>query len=149
MTSPTSHNKSARPPPPPPLIARAGNLTIFITPPPSTNIIINNPIPSPLPVPVQAPPLRSELLGDPVPAATTSLHLHLHSLLSHFLNTSLAKAQHVHSSLDSYVADWFGLNHSKYQRELNDYYQTMQKSPKNEFGRATKPKDNSSKNEAL
>ncbi|KAJ3704626.1 hypothetical protein LUZ61_008331 [Rhynchospora tenuis] len=132
MASPTLQKKTARPLPPPPVIGRAGNLTIFITP--STSINSS---------PVQAPPLRWQ--ADPIPAATTSLQ----SLLYDFLSTSLAKAQHVHSSLDSYVADWFGLNHSKYQRELNDYYQTMQKPPKNEFGIATKPKDNSSKNEAL
>lgn len=30
--------------------------------------------------------------------------------------------QNAHSSLDEYLADWFGLNQSKYQWALDDYY---------------------------
>lgn len=59
MASPTG--KGTRSPPPPPLIGRAGNLTIFITPPPrpprpppTTSISNSNPSP------VQAPPIRWE-----------------------------------------------------------------------------------------
>ncbi|KAJ0964859.1 hypothetical protein J5N97_025997 [Dioscorea zingiberensis] len=31
--------------------------------------------------------------------------------------------QNAYSSLDEYLADWFGLNQSKYQWALNDYYE--------------------------
>lgn len=30
----------------------------------------------------------------------------------------------VHSSMDEYLADWFGLNQSRYQWALNDYYES-------------------------
>ncbi|XP_078150985.1 uncharacterized protein LOC144546299 [Carex rostrata] len=129
--------KGRRPPPPPPLIGKAGNLTIFITPPPQTTTTISNShrtTPNPNLFPVQAPPIRWE--GDPAVVARNSMES-----VFQFLWSALAKAQYVHSSLDSYVADWFGLNHSKYQRELNDYYERMQKPLKNEFGDQTQPKD--------
>lgn len=32
-----------------------------------------------------------------------------------------------HSSLDEYLADWFGLNQSRYQWALNDYYESSEK----------------------
>jgi hypothetical protein len=32
-----------------------------------------------------------------------------------------------HASLDEYVANWFGLDQSKYQWALNDYYEATSK----------------------
>ncbi|XP_073008408.1 uncharacterized protein [Typha latifolia] len=118
---------------PPPVIGKAGRLTVFITPPPTPRLSesprskIARPSPtkaSPLtekappapavapPPPVQVPPQQFEK-----PAARSS-----DSVFGFFWD-AVAKVQDVHSSLDEYLADWFGLNQSKYQWALDDYYE--------------------------
>ncbi|CAL9110906.1 unnamed protein product [Musa textilis] len=137
-----------RTPPPPPLIGKAGCYTIFITPPttptpselprspiasPAPSLRANNPekdapsqakAPSPLlppppivaPPPVQVPPLRFE---KPVSTSSGSVF--------GFFWDAVAEVQDAHSKLDDYLADWFGLNHSKYQWALNEYYEHNEK----------------------
>lgn len=40
---------------------------------------------------------------------------------------SLAAVVAAHANLDEYVANWFGLDQSKYQWALNDYYEATGK----------------------
>ncbi|XP_072973306.1 uncharacterized protein [Typha angustifolia] len=132
---------------PPPVIGKAGRLTVFITPPPTPRpseaarsqsispraspspspsprkaspLPVKASPPSPFPVkasrptpspPVQVPPQQFEK-----PAAKSSGSFG-------FFWDAVAKVQDAHSSLDEYLADWFGLNQSKYQWALNDYYE--------------------------
>ncbi|KAM0943311.1 hypothetical protein DsansV1_C13g0120891 [Dioscorea sansibarensis] len=116
---------------PPPVIGKAGRYTVFITPPaklktqtaspnsvssPSLRNVADLPAKAPLspPPPVQVPPRQFDK-----PAATPRGS---GSAFGFFWN-AVAKVQDVHSSLDEYLADWFGLNQSKYQWALNDYYE--------------------------
>lgn len=64
------------------------------------------------PPPVQPPPHRFEKQPPPASGA---------SVFGLFWD-AVAKVQNAHSSLDEYLADWFGLNQSKYQWALDDYY---------------------------
>ncbi|XP_042488083.1 uncharacterized protein LOC122068274 [Macadamia integrifolia] len=116
---------------PPPVIGKAGRYTVFITPPvtpkgpkpterassvspkseASTKIESPKKFVAP-PPPVQPPPQQFEK-----PASSNS------SALEIFWN-AVAKVQKAHSSLDEHLADWFGLNHSRYQWALNDYYES-------------------------
>ncbi|CAN4106500.1 unnamed protein product [Withania somnifera] len=93
---------------PPPRIGKIGPYTVFMTPPKSG---------SPAPVqmvddkscPVWSPPMQYDKPS--------------HSSFGFFSN-ALAKLQSAHASLDEQVAYWFGLNQSKYQWALDDYYDT-------------------------
>lgn len=104
---------------PPPIIGKAGRYTVFITPPstpqPSENGLPSSPkkvaVSTP-PPPVQPPPHRFE--KQPPPASGPSVF--------GLFWDAVAKVQNAHSSLDEYLADWFGLNQSKYQWALDDYY---------------------------
>ncbi|CAL9106782.1 unnamed protein product [Musa acuminata var. zebrina] len=143
-----------RTPPPPPLIGKAGCYTIFITPPttptpselprspiasPAPSLRANNPdkdaplpakAPSPLlpPPPVQVPPLRFE---KPVSTSSGSVF--------GFFWDAVAEVQDAHSKLDDFLADWFGLNHSKYQWALNEYHEHNEKDK--ESSKVNKPKE--------
>lgn len=44
-----------------------------------------------------------------------------------FFWDAVARVQEAHASLDEYVATWFGLDQSKYQWALNDYYEATGK----------------------
>ncbi|KAJ3679477.1 hypothetical protein LUZ60_017488 [Juncus effusus] len=44
-----------------------------------------------------------------------------------FFWDAVSRVQEAHSSLDEYLANWFGLDQSKYQWALNDYYETNPK----------------------
>ncbi|KAH7688125.1 Formin homology 2 domain (FH2 domain)-containing protein [Dioscorea alata] len=123
---------------PPPVIGKAGRYTVFITPPPTPRPSSNSPkppTPSPRPVnaaafavndptspppppppppPVQVPPQQFEKPASQKGSASSF----------GFIWDAIAKVQDVHSSLDEYLADWFGLNQSKYQWALNDYYES-------------------------
>ncbi|KAH9622756.1 hypothetical protein KSS87_021006 [Heliosperma pusillum] len=98
-------------PPHPPTIGKIGPYTVFVTPP-----VTAKPSPSPYiavprttaPPPVQLPPIQYPT--SPVDRFA-------------FLRHSLLKLQHVHASVDEYMANWLGLDQSKYQWALNDYYQ--------------------------
>ncbi|RWR75299.1 proline-rich protein 12 [Cinnamomum micranthum f. kanehirae] len=108
---------------PPPIIGKAGRYTVFLTPPstpkPRQNPTSDSPkIPpqtaSPrIPPPVQPPPQQFD--KKPSPNSST--------LFGFFWN-AVARVQDVHSSMDEYLADWFGLNQSRYQWALNDYYES-------------------------
>ncbi|CAA7409351.1 unnamed protein product [Spirodela intermedia] len=131
---------------PPPIIGKAGRYTVFITPPatpktpspsprplglpsglsPSpgstpkrmevapTATKVPSPSPQPpLPPPVQVPPLQFD--GKPSSSPSNSAF--------GFFWDAVAKVQDAHSRLDEYLAYWLGLNQSKYQWALNDYYE--------------------------
>ncbi|CAA7407388.1 unnamed protein product [Spirodela intermedia] len=124
---------------PPPVVRKAGSYTIFITPPTTPKTPSGSPQPqgncckpaprsaarpnaksaaapppakSP-PPPVQVPPPQFVAAPSPRPS---------NPRLGFFWD-AVAKVQDAHSSLDSFLADWFGLNQSKYQWALNDFYQ--------------------------
>ncbi|PIA40862.1 hypothetical protein AQUCO_02400130v1 [Aquilegia coerulea] len=122
---------------PPPLIGKAGRYTVFLTPPktpspspkpqsqsqqlksesPKVQSIVPPPPPSPSPLappPVQPPPQQFEKSANNV----------LSSSAFGFFWNAVAKVQNAHSSLDGYLAEWFGLDHSKYQWALDDYYES-------------------------
>ncbi|RRT83626.1 hypothetical protein B296_00001766 [Ensete ventricosum] len=92
---------------PPPLIGKAGRYTVFITPPRAPK-----PSDAPSVSPRTASPVKFEK-----PSTKSS------GSVFGFLWDAIAKVQDAHSSLDEYLADWFGLNQSKYQWALNDYYE--------------------------
>ncbi|WCJ42210.1 hydroxyproline-rich glycoprotein family protein [Euphorbia peplus] len=115
---------------PPPMIGKIGPYTVFMTPPPT-------PKPSDppkkmvsSPPPVQPPPLDKSVSVNPLPDGS----------ISGYFKNAVTKVQNAHSSLDDHLARWFGLNQSKYQWALDDYYQT--KDMGKEDG---KPKELSSK----
>uniref|UniRef100_A0A804PGF4 Actin associated protein n=2 Tax=Zea mays TaxID=4577 RepID=A0A804PGF4_MAIZE len=164
---------SSSPPPPPPLplpmIGRAGNLTIFITPPSpastprgagrtppleSPRSDISTPIPQrAAPSPSLSPSPRNHesravapavVFTPPPPPASVNVALppvqvpppqyekasaggkHDVSAFGFFWD-AVARVQEAHASLDEYVSTWFGLDQSKYQWALNDYYETIGK----------------------
>nr|XP_043621563.1 uncharacterized protein LOC122593243 [Erigeron canadensis]XP_043621564.1 uncharacterized protein LOC122593243 [Erigeron canadensis] len=82
---------------PPPVIGKIGYYTVFVTPKSS-----------PDPPPVQPPPVHY----DKTPGSKFG-----------FFWDAISTLQNVHSSLDDYLAHWFGLNQSKYQWALDDYYE--------------------------
>ncbi|KAL6857143.1 hypothetical protein ACP4OV_018525 [Aristida adscensionis] len=163
-------SSSSPSPPPPPMIGRAGNLTVFITPPspastprgpsraasesprsdfstpplhkatspataaplsptpsprsPAAAPVVFTPPPppvkaSPPPPPVQVPPPQYE-------KAAAAGGKHDGSALGFFWD-AVARVQEAHASLDEFVANWFGLDQSKYQWALNDYYEATGK----------------------
>ncbi|XP_062223352.1 lysine-rich arabinogalactan protein 19-like [Phragmites australis] len=161
-------SSSSPSPPPPPMIGRAGNLTVFITPPspvstprgstrpppesprsdfstptphkvspppaspspspspkksatPPTAPVVFTPRPPPVkvpPPPVQVPPPQYE--------KASAGGKHDGSAFGFFWD-AVARVQEAHASLDEYVANWFGLDQSKYQWALNDYYEATGK----------------------
>ncbi|KAF4352970.1 hypothetical protein F8388_008391 [Cannabis sativa] len=112
---------------PPPVIGKIGPYTVFMTPPPTPSPkppSSSPPPPQPLfespkkvavvvPPPVQPPPQQFEK------SVTTTDD---GSVLGIFKN-AVTKVQNAHSSLDDHLARWFGLNQSKYQWALDDYYE--------------------------
>ncbi|OAY63075.1 hypothetical protein ACMD2_24097 [Ananas comosus] len=128
---------------PPPVIGKAGSLTVFITPPPTPRSNGASPRPSPAvktappppPPPVQVPPPQFEK------AATSS------GSVFGFFWDAVAKVQDMHSSLDEYLADWFGLDQSKYQWALNDYYENNGK--EKEVSKGNKPRELNSKGQVV
>uniref|UniRef100_A0A0D9W360 Uncharacterized protein n=1 Tax=Leersia perrieri TaxID=77586 RepID=A0A0D9W360_9ORYZ len=171
---------------PPPVIGKAGNLTVFITPPaaespdsprsefstpsgspraeedsaleaekppvkaaaspPATRLVTPPPMKTfspPLPAaklssdpkpppPVQVPPPQFEKAGASPDG----------SMLALFWDT-VARVQEAHASLDEYISNWFGLDQSKYQWALNEYYESTGKEM--DSGKAAKPNELSSK----
>ncbi|OIW19415.1 hypothetical protein TanjilG_09435 [Lupinus angustifolius] len=102
---------------PPPVIGKIGPYTVFITPPSTPKPLSLSPSPTKvLPPPLHPPPPQ---IHNPtiLPAAASS------SVLG-FLKNAVIKVQTAHSSLDDHLARWFGLNQSKYQWALDDYYET-------------------------
>ncbi|XP_043721374.1 uncharacterized protein LOC122668874 isoform X2 [Telopea speciosissima] len=133
-----------------PVIGKAGRYTVFITPPATpkgpkvteraasvtpkseSSLKIESPKKVVAPPPVQPPPQQFEK-----PASSNS------SVFGIFWN-AVAKVQKAHSSLDEHLADWFGLNHSRYQWALNDYYESRGMGKED-----AKPKDLASKGQTV
>ncbi|KAF3786495.1 hypothetical protein EJ110_NYTH25309 [Nymphaea thermarum] len=104
---------------PPPIIGKAGRYTVFITPPKMPDQTPEK-AGSPEPTPEKAsPPVRPppQQFGKAAPEPSSD------SLFGFFWN-AVAKVQRVHSGVDEYLADLFGLNQSKYQWALNEYYES-------------------------
>ncbi|KAL8041065.1 hypothetical protein ABFX02_10G141300 [Erythranthe guttata] len=109
---------------PPPRIGKIGPYTVFVTPPAT-------PSPGPKPEsrsrtsPVQFQVETPVQLASrpPVMAPPAQFYKEKPSSFSFFWNT-VAKVQNAHASLDEHVAHWFGLNQSKYQWALDDYYES-------------------------
>ncbi|XP_071737122.1 uncharacterized protein [Rutidosis leptorrhynchoides] len=93
----------------PPMIGKIGPYTVFVTPPSTPN-------------PSSDPPVQSSHPVHPPPVQYPKSDSAHHSK-SGFFWDAVTKVQNVHSSLDEYVARWFGLNQSKYQWALDDYYE--------------------------
>lgn len=101
---------------------------MFVTPPAT-------PSPSPSPKPesprtpvqfqAQTPVQQPVHLPSPPPvmAPPAQFYKEKPSSFAFFWNT-VAKVQNAHASLDEHVAHWFGLNQSKYQWALDDYYES-------------------------
>lgn len=107
---------------PPPTIGKMGPYTVFVTPSsdPSSMSISDSPKKYTVsPTLIQPPPVKSAPLVQPPPV---QYHKSTSSKVGFFWD-AVAKVQNVHSSLDEYVAHWFGLNQSKYQWALDDYYE--------------------------
>ncbi|XP_020264671.1 extensin [Asparagus officinalis] len=71
-----------------------------------------SPMVAPPPPPVQVPPPQFEKGKGGKSAGSFG-----------FFWDAVAKVQNAHSSLDQYLADWLGLDQSRYQWALNDYYE--------------------------
>ncbi|KAF0892604.1 hypothetical protein E2562_017323 [Oryza meyeriana var. granulata] len=183
---------STPPPPPPPMIGKAGNLTVFITPPspeeapgsgspdsprsefttpsespraaeesppaeqPLVKLAASPPAPqlvTPPPVKTVSPPLPAAKLSSPRPPPPLPVQVPPPqfekagarpdgSMLTLFWDT-VARVQEAHASLDEYISNWFGLDQSKYQWALNEYYESNGKEM--DSGKAVMPKELSSK----
>ncbi|XP_020699149.1 uncharacterized protein LOC110111564 [Dendrobium catenatum] len=142
--------------PPPPVIGKAGRYTVFLTPPatprpPSEKPLSQSPLtPSPRPSPVNAAPPAGKSSAPeappvqvPPPQFEKSAAKGTSSVFG-FLWDAVAKVQNAHSSLDEYLADWLGLNQSKYQWALNDYYENTGSSKE-----SGKPKEQVSKDQTV
>ncbi|KAK1323669.1 hypothetical protein QJS10_CPA02g01493 [Acorus calamus] len=124
---------------PPPIIARAGRLTVFITPPATPSTTKAPAFPPVKRSPVTPPQVAVKVVPPPVqppPAQFDKPRSRSSGSVFGFFWDAVSKVQEVHSSMDEYLAEWFGLNQSKYQWALNDYYESK------EMGKeSTKPKD--------
>ncbi|KAL3535438.1 hypothetical protein ACH5RR_003899 [Cinchona calisaya] len=128
---------------PPPRIGKIGPYTVFITPPstpstpksPSPRPFSDSPkktIPAASPLASPSPPVHTHSPPPPPPAvqappsqfySSTKPSQKSHSNFGFFWD-AVAKVQNAHASLDGHVAYWFGLNQSKYQWALDDYYES-------------------------
>ncbi|GFP97443.1 hypothetical protein PHJA_001888400 [Phtheirospermum japonicum] len=110
---------------PPPRIGKIGPYTVFVTPPATPNAIPK--LESRSPVHFQAAQTPVQLPSTPrVMAPPAQFDKEKPSSFAFFWDT-VAKVQNAHSSLDEHVAHWFGLNQSKYQWALDDYYENNEK----------------------
>ncbi|GFP96908.1 hypothetical protein PHJA_001834900 [Phtheirospermum japonicum] len=101
---------------PPPRIGKIGPYTVFVTPP-------TTPSPSPKP----ESPYKTEPVQPPPVMAPPAQHYKERPSSFAFFWDAVAKAQNAHASLDEHVAHWFGLNKSRYQWALDDYYENNEK----------------------
>nr|DAD45676.1 TPA_asm: hypothetical protein HUJ06_003906 [Nelumbo nucifera] len=125
---------------PPPMIGKVGRYTVFITPPatpkptfspsatpraPLTPLATSKPSEPPVESPKIPSPKKVVLPPvQPLPQQFEKSRTTRNSSVVGFFSDAIVKVQNAHSSLDKYLADWFGLNQSKYQWALNDYYET-------------------------
>ncbi|XVE71843.1 hypothetical protein DITRI_Ditri10aG0184200 [Diplodiscus trichospermus] len=113
---------------PPPMIGKIGPYTVFVTPP-STPTPTETPI-FESPKKVVAPP-SAAVPASPPPVKPPPLQFEKSFVASHsdgsvlgFFKNAATKVQNAHSSLDDHLARWFGLNQSRYQWALDDYYES-------------------------
>ncbi|XP_041021920.1 extensin-1-like isoform X1 [Juglans microcarpa x Juglans regia] len=130
---------------PPPMIGKIGPYTVFMTPPstpkPSQPPVLDSPkkifTPPPVldsPKKIFTPPLvldspKKIITPPPVQPPPHQFHKSTESVASNgsvlgFFKNAATKVQNAHSSLDGHLARWFGLNQSKYQWALDDYYES-------------------------
>ncbi|XP_030442361.1 uncharacterized protein LOC115664583 [Syzygium oleosum] len=102
---------------PPPVIGKMGPYTVFVTPTPTPKPAgpVLDPPAKVVPPPVLPPPHR---FGNS--AGSPSL-VDRGSVLAFFKNAS-TKLQNAQSSLDGHMARWLGLDQSRYQWALENYY---------------------------
>lgn len=119
---------------PPPIIGKAGRYTVFITSPPMASPR-SSPKPSPKFSPKPSP--KSSLKPSPRPSknvdveaqappkTTQSQQSKMPQVLPDSFYTKVSdtinKIQNAYIRVDEVLADWFGLNQSKYQWALNEY----------------------------
>eukprot|EP00258_Populus_trichocarpa_P029632 XP_024445651.1 uncharacterized protein LOC7461576 isoform X2 [Populus trichocarpa] len=110
---------------PPPMIGKIGPYTVFMTPP-------STPSPKPPPPTTSNEPTLpvfdspKKVVSPPpqqIDKSVYSQQVSDGSVLGFFKN-AVNKVQNAHSSLDDHLARWLGLNQSKYQWALDDYYET-------------------------
>ncbi|KAM3386301.1 hypothetical protein ACQJBY_009739 [Aegilops geniculata] len=174
---------------PPPVIGKAGNLTVFITPPatpppvdtptsrsaesPGSEFSTPNSTPrsvaspaSPPPEHIATSPPPAKMVSPPPPVKTVSPPLPPAKLFQAspvqvpppqfekaeartdgsafgFFWDAVLRVQEAHASLDEYISNWFGLDQSKYQWALNDYYESTGKEM--DLGKAAKTTELSGK----
>ncbi|KAI3472431.1 hypothetical protein Pfo_029552 [Paulownia fortunei] len=108
---------------PPPRIGKIGPYTVFVTPP-------STPSPSPKPEsPTKTAPVQKPVQPPsppPVMAPPAQFYKEKPSSFAFFWD-AVARVQNAHANLDEHVAHWFGLNQSKYQWALDDYYENNEK----------------------
>lgn len=126
---------------PPPIIGKAGRYTVFLTPPSTPSPATPKPplsqfkseSPRTPPTPPFPPTLSPLKIIPPSPVVqpppqqfekSSSFRSSSDSSKFGFFWNAVAKVQNAHSSLDGFMAEWFGLDHSKYQWALDDYYET-------------------------
>ncbi|KAL3745955.1 uncharacterized protein LOC104437416 [Eucalyptus grandis] len=104
-------------PKPPPVIGKMGPYTVFVTPTPTPEPAgpVLDSRAEVAPPPVRPPPHR---FGNAV--ASRPL-VDRGSVLAFFKNAA-TKLQNAQSSLDSHMARWLGLDQSRYQWALENYY---------------------------
>ncbi|KAI3701704.1 hypothetical protein L6452_26973 [Arctium lappa] len=114
-----------REPATPPMIGKIGPYTVFVTPPPTPKPSSEPSIASVSrsPPPIQPPVAKSALPPVLPPPVQYEKSASAYDSKFGFFWDAVAKVQNAHSSLDEYVARWFGLNQSKYQWALDDYYE--------------------------
>ncbi|XP_041021921.1 pre-mRNA 3'-end-processing factor FIP1-like isoform X2 [Juglans microcarpa x Juglans regia] len=117
---------------PPPMIGKIGPYTVFMTPPstpkPSQPPVLDSPKKIFTPPPVLDSP-KKIITPPPVQPPPHQFHKSTESVASNgsvlgFFKNAATKVQNAHSSLDGHLARWFGLNQSKYQWALDDYYES-------------------------
>ncbi|XP_010526349.1 PREDICTED: uncharacterized protein LOC104803943 isoform X1 [Tarenaya hassleriana] len=102
---------------PPPVIGKIGPYTVFMTPPAtpkppeSPAAVSGKPVVAP---PVQPPPQQFESVAS----------YEQNGSISGFFRNAITKVQNAHSRVDDHLVRWFGLDQSKYQWALDEYYET-------------------------
>ncbi|OMO99796.1 Concanavalin A-like lectin/glucanase, subgroup [Corchorus capsularis] len=105
------------------MIGKIGPYTVFVTPP-STPTPTEQPVfESPKKVVASPPAAPPPVLPPPQQFDKSYVSDSDGSILGFFKNAA-SKVQNAHSSLDDHLARWFGLNQSKYQWALDDYYES-------------------------
>ncbi|WZZ43856.1 hypothetical protein YC2023_040115 [Brassica napus] len=102
---------------PPPVIGKIGPYTVFMTPPATPK-----PPESPAAVSQKAI-VQPPVLPPPQQFKSVASSSEQDGSVLGFLKNAATKVQNAHSSVDDHLVRWFGLNQSKYQWALDEYYQ--------------------------